>query len=322
MVIEFQPKTSLKHNPPFVVSSEPVEESNHERRVPQLRTGALMRWKPIFQALVLAAMATATMPLPAAEPLPLLLAETERGQTDVAHYLVSEKLDGVRAYWDGKMLRTRNGNRINAPGWFVEGFPARALDGELWIGRGQFERLSGTVQRLVPDETAWHQVQYLVFELPQAPGTFRERAQSLRQLVAETGVPWLQAVEQFEVRNRKALEQKLDEILQVGGEGLMLHRADALYTTGRNDVLLKMKLWHDAEATVIAHLPGKGKYAGMLGALRVRTSEGVEFMLGTGLSEANRRHPPAIGSIITFRYREQTSRGQPRFASYLRARDI
>lgn len=281
-----------------------------------------MRWKPMVQALLLALMFTVTLPALAAEPLPLLLAETENGQADVALYLVSEKYDGVRAYWDGQVLRTRNGNPINAPRWFVENFPARALDGELWIGRGQFERLSGAVRRQTPDDADWRQVRYLVFELPQAPGTFRQRVQALRDVLAATGVSWLQAVEQFEVSNRKALAQKLGEIVKAGGEGLMLHRADALYTTGRSDVLLKMKPWNDAEATVIAHQPGRGKYAGMLGALRVRTADGVEFLLGSGLSEASRRNPPPVGTIVTYRYRELTSRGLPRFASFLRVREI
>ncbi len=282
-----------------------------------------MRWRPFLSMLLLVAMTAAIMPIVAvADPLPLLLAETDQGQTDVTFYLISEKFDGVRAFWDGKTLRTRNGNAINAPAWFVENFPTRELDGELWIGRGQFERLSGTVRRQLPDDSEWRQVRYLVFELPQAPGTFRERAQAIRGVIASTGVPWLQAVDQFEVKNRKALKKTLDEIIKGGGEGLMLHRADALYTTGRSDALLKVKPWNDAEATVIAHQPGKGKYAGMLGALRVRTSEGIEFMLGTGLSDANRRNPPPIGTIVTFRYRELTSRGVPRFASFYRVREI
>ena len=281
-----------------------------------------MRWKPLYKALVLAALATVTLPLPAADSLPLLLAVAEQGQADVTRYLVSEKLDGVRAFWDGQALRTRQGNLINAPGWFVENFPAQALDGELWIGRGQFDRLSGTVRRQVPDDAEWRHVRYLVFELPQAAGAFRERAEVLRSVVATASVPWLQAVEQFALKDRKALEQKLDDILKLGGEGLMLHLADAPYMTGRSDVLLKMKRWHDAEATVIAHQSGKGKYAGMLGALRVRTPDGVEFMLGTGLNDATRRDPPPIGTLITFRYRELTSRGVPRFASFLRVRDL
>lgn len=281
-----------------------------------------MRLKPLYQALLLAAVATASVPFCAAEPLPLLLAGVEQGQADVARYLVSEKLDGVRAFWDGKRLQTRNGNPLNAPDWFVAGFPAQALDGELWIGRGQFDRLSATVRRQLPDELEWRKVRYLVFELPQAAGSFRERVQALRSLVAAAGVPWLQAVEHFDVPNRQTLDLKLDEIVRLGGEGLMLHRADAPYTTGRSDVLLKLKAWHDAEATVLAHQPGKGKHAGMLGALRVRTAGGVEFMLGTGLSEANRRSPPPVGALITFRYRELTPRGQPRFASFLRVREI
>ena len=281
-----------------------------------------MRWKPLYKALVLAALTTVTLPLPAADSLPLLLAVAEQGQADVTRYLVSEKLDGVRAFWDGQALRTRQGNLINAPGWFVENFPAQALDGELWIGRGQFDRLSGTVRRQVPDDVEWRHVRYLVFELPQAAGAFRERAEVLRSVVATASVPWLQAVEQFALKDRKALEQKLDDILKLGGEGLMLHLADAPYMTGRSDVLLKMKRWHDAEATVIAHQSGKGKYAGMLGALRVRTPDGVEFMLGTGLNDATRRNPPPIGTLITFRYRELTSLGVPRFASFLRVRDL
>ena len=165
-------------------------------------------------------------------------------------------------------------------------------------------------------------MRYLVFELPQAPGTFRQRAEELRQVVAQTDVPWLQVLEQFELGSRQALNNKLEEMVKAGGEGLMLHRADAQYTTGRSDVLLKMKLWHDAEATVIGHQPGKGKHLGRLGALRVRTEDGVEFMLGTGVSDADRQNPPPIGTIITFRYRELTSRGLPRFASFYRVRDL
>ena len=280
-----------------------------------------MRLNSIVQALLTAAMFTPAMCLPAADPPPLLLAGIDQGQADVAFYLVSEKLDGVRAFWDGQALRTRRGHAINAPRWFIEGFPQHALDGELWIARGQFDRLSATVRRQTPDDGEWRQVRYLVFELPQAPGTFRERALVLKRLVAASGVPWLQPVEQFELTSREALTQKLGEILKVGGEGLMLHRADALYVTGRSDVLLKIKLWHDAEATVIGHQPGRGKYAGMLGALRVRSADGVEFLLGTGLTEADRRDPPLVGTVVTFRYRELNSRGIPRFASFHRVRE-
>ncbi len=260
--------------------------------------------------------------LSAREPPPLLLAVSEQGQADVSHYLVSEKLDGVRAFWDGDVLCTRNGNVINAPAWFVAGFPRRPLDGELWIGRGQFERLSATVRRQVPDDAEWRNVRYMIFELPQDPGTFRERVDTMRHVVNEANVSWLQLVEQNEVRDRRALEQRLSAVVKAGGEGLVLHRADAGYVTGRSDVLLKMKPWHDAEATVVGHLEGKGKFRGMLGALRVRTPEGIEFSLGTGLSEALRKNPPPIGTLVTYRYRDLGSNGRPRFASFYRIRDI
>ena len=280
------------------------------------------RWHSMVQVLTIAGLATGSTPLLANESLPLLLADTEHGQADVPLYLVSEKLDGVRAFWDGQTLRTRSGNSINAPAWFIKDFPAQALDGELWIGRGHFDLLSGTVRRQVPNDAEWRQVRYLVFELPQAPGSFRERAESLRKIVRDANVPWLEALEQFELGSRQALERKLKSITRAGGEGLMLHRADAPYLTGRSEALLKMKLWHDAEATVIGHEPGKGKHAGRLGALRVRTADGIEFRLGTGLSDAERDNPPPVGSSITYRYRDLTPRGLPRFASYHRVRDF
>ena len=279
-----------------------------------------MRWKPIFEALIFAVIAFAAS-LSAAEPLPLLLAEVDDGHADVRQYLVSEKLDGVRALWDGQVLRTRSGTAINAPDWFIAGFPSRAFDGELWMGRQRFERLSATVRRQVPNDAEWREIRYMVFELPEAPGTFRERSQAIEKITRQAGVPWLQAVAQVELPSRTALERRLAEVLKAGGEGLMLHRADASYLTGRRDVLLKVKAWRDAEATVIGHLPGKGKYRGVLGALRVRTDAGVELRLGTGLTDRDRCNPPAIGTVVTFRYRELTNRGVPRFASYYRVRD-
>ena len=263
-------------------------------------------------------LACAILPAGADEAPPLLLAETLDQNTEVSHYLVSEKLDGVRAFWDGHRLRSRGGKIFDAPPWFVEKFPARSLDGELWAGRGRFERLSGIVRKEKSTDAQGREVRYMIFELPGAPGSFRERASLLRQIADEAGVPWLQAVEQIEVKDHQALDQKLADVVRAGGEGLMLHRADALSSTGRNGDLLKMKPIHDAEAEVIGHVPGKGKYKGMLGALRVRTEDGIEFSLGNGLSDAMRRAPPAIGTIVTYRYRGLTRRGVPRFASYYR----
>ena len=189
-----------------------------------------------------------------------------------------------------------------------------------WLGRGQFERLSGIVRREQPVDAEWREVRYMIFELPGAPGTFAERAGRIRAIVAAAALPWLAEVPQATLASREALRQRLAQTIKAGGEGLMLHRADAPYETGRSDTLLKLKPWLDAEAVVVAHLPGKGKYAGQMGALRVRLSDGREFRLGTGFSDAQRRNPPPIGSVVTYRYRELTGKGLPRFASFLRLR--
>ncbi len=251
---------------------------------------------------------------------PLLLAQAASNDIDPAPYLISEKFDGVRAYWDGKTLRFRRGNRVNAPTWFIAKLPPQTLDGELWLGRGRFEELSGMVRTEQPDGAAWQQIKYMIFELPGAPGTFAERYQKIREIIRDTNWPQLQVVEHFTLRGRAELQRKLDAIVREGGEGLMLHRADALYVTGRNDALLKLKPLLDTEAKVIGHIPGKGKFEGMLGALEVETPDGKRFRIGTGFTDAVRKNPPLVGALVTYRYRGLTKKGLPRFASFLRVR--
>ena len=251
----------------------------------------------------------------------LLLANELRPQIDPAKYLISEKYDGVRALWDGKELRFRSGRPVNAPAWFVAKLPPEPLDGELWLGRGKFEMLSGMVRKTEPQDEEWSQIKYMIFELPNAPGTFAWRAQRIREIAAKAQSPQLLAVEQFRVADRAALKKKLDEVVRGGGEGLMLHLADATYVTGRSDALLKLKLLQDTEAVVAEHLPGKGKYIDMMGALRVRTPGGKLFLIGTGFTDEVRKKPPPVGATITYTYRGLTNTGLPRFASYLRVRE-
>ena len=256
----------------------------------------------------------------AAEPR-ALLANVANADVDPTPYLVSEKYDGVRALWDGKALRSRSGNIFNAPAWFVAKLPAQALDGELWMARGQFEKLSGAVRKVTPQDDEWRQIKYMVFELPDAQGTFAERYETIKRIVAAAGFPQLVAVEQFRVPDNGRLYHTLNEIVRAGGEGLMLHRADAPYITGRNDALLKLKLLDDAEATVIGYVAGKGKYTGKMGALQVELADGKRFQIGTGFTDAVRANPPALGKLVTFTYRGLTKNGLPRFASFLRIRE-
>jgi DNA ligase 1 len=248
----------------------------------------------------------------------VLLAKNAPTGVDPAGYLVSEKFDGVRALWDGKVLRFRSGRVIAAPEWFLAKLPSIPLDGELWIARGKFDAVSGTVRKSVPVDAEWQLVNYMVFELPQDDATFEQRAVKLQSIVQDNAFAQLQAVEQFNTANRATLQAKLGDVVQGGGEGLMLHLASSKVAVGRSDVLLKLKPVQDAEAVVIGHVAGKGKYARMTGALDVETTDGQRFNLGTGLSDAQRKHPPAIGSTVTYTYRDLTPSGKPRFASFLR----
>jgi DNA ligase 1 len=260
-------------------------------------------------------------PLPSlAKKTGALLAQDYKPGIDPSLYLVSEKLDGVRALWDGKSLKFRSGQAIAAPAWFTAKLPATPLDGELWLARGKFDELSGIVRKQQAADAEWQRVQYMVFELPAGDGTFAQRSQKLQALVKQTNWPQLQWVEQFKIADEKALQAKLKQITAQGGEGLMLHLASAPVTQGRSAVLLKLKPVSDAEGIVMAHIPGKGKFAGMLGALQVKTEDGQTVKIGTGFSDEQRKNPPAIGSTITYTYRDKTPSGKPRFASFLRER--
>lgn len=237
---------------------------------------------------------------------------------DPNSYLVSEKLDGVRAFWDGQSLRFRSGLPIAAPDWFIAGLPKTPLDGELWLGRGRFDELSGTVRKKLPVEAEWRQLRYMIFDLPGATGSFTERAQRINALLAEARQPWLQAVAQTHMPNATSLQTLLKQTMKTGGEGLVLHRANALWFPGRSDALFKLKPMPDDEARVLAHLPGKGRHAGRLGALLLALPDGQQFALGTGFTDAQRTNPPPVGAIVTYRYRDRTPRGLPRFASFWR----
>ncbi len=257
-------------------------------------------------------------PLWSADAPALMLANVYHPGIDLRAFWVSEKLDGVRGRWDGERLLSRGGQVIAAPAWFTAGWPPEALDGELWMGRGQFERTVSTVRQEAPDEAAWRQVRFMVFDLPAHPGTFSERIQASQALVARLQQPWVQVVPQVRGSTHAALMQQLDQLVRSGAEGLMLHRGEARYQTRRSDDLLKVKTHEDAEARVTGYEAGRGRHTGRVGALWVETAEGRRFRIGSGLSDAQRENPPAIGSWVTYRYRGMRGSGLPRFATFLR----
>ena len=293
-----------------------------------MNTGVSNYFKRSALMLLLAALGYGAAPVAVAADVkpPLMLANVYHPGVQLADYWVSEKYDGVRGFWDGQKLLTRGGQAIIAPTWFTANWPATPMDGELWAGRGQFQKAVSTVRQQTPDDAAWRGIQFMVFDLPAEPGTFTERLSTLNSVVSKLAVPWVQAVPQTKVPSHAALQSQLKQITKAGAEGLMLHRGSSLYKGVRNDDLLKVKMHDDAEAKVIGHVPGKGKYAGQLGALLVEMpvvdrNAAKRFKLGTGFNDAQRQNPPAVGSQVTYRYRGLNDSGIPRFASFLRLRD-
>lgn len=251
----------------------------------------------------------------------LQLANVYEQGMPLSGYWVSEKLDGVRAYWDGERFLSRGGHGIAAPEWFTRGFPSFPLDGELWMGRQRFSEVSAAIRRKVPDPAEWREIRYMLFDLPGSESSFSERVVQMRELVATSSAESLDMIPQSLATDHQALQRRLEKVLARGGEGLMLHHGDNLYASGRTDALLKVKTHEDAEAQVVGHLEGKGKYRGMMGSIVVETPDGRRFRLGSGFSDAERRDPPAIGSTVTYKYYGLTSTGLPRFASFLRIRN-
>ena len=256
-----------------------------------------------------------------ADPPAVMLAQPYRaGALQPAVHWVSEKYDGVRGWWDGERLLTRNGHPIRVPAWFTSGWPKRAMDGELWAGRGRFTAAASAVAAEVPDDAAWREMRFMVFDLPDEPSDFDHRRPLVERLVKAAGTPWIEAVVHGRVADEGELLKLMRRVVSVNGEGLVLHRGDALYQRDRSGALLKLKPQDDAEARVVGHLPGEGKYAGQVGALLVELPDGRRFRLGSGLKDADRGQPPPIGATVTYRYRGLHESGLPRFATFLRVR--
>ena len=250
---------------------------------------------------------------------PLLLAHSWTNDVDLAGWWMSEKLDGVRAYWNGKQFVSRQGNLFHAPDWFVEHLPATPLDGELWLARKAFQRTVSIVRRQDKSDH-WKELSFLVFDAPAASGGFEDRVKFLRDCLAKCKGKHVQLHPHELCRNVDHLKKELGRVEALGGEGLMLRQPGSKYEAGRSMSLLKVKTFHDAEARVLQHLPGAGRHKGRLGALLVELPDGTQFSVGTGFSDAQRSNPPPVGSTITFRYQELTDRGAPRFPSFVRMR--
>ena len=270
----------------------------------------------------------------------LLKLSEYKGQ-NVGGWLASEKLDGVRAYWDGRNLRSRNGKILAAPeGWSAH-FPPFALDGELYTARGEFEKIQSIVMDKTPSATAWSEIKFYVFDVPEASGGLLERLSELEKFIAKNPQAGqnLKIIKQVKVKDNSEFEAFAEAVIAKGGEGAVVREPNAPYERKRSKNALKYKKFKDAECEVISINKGRGKYAGLMGSVTCQSlgaagsnpdeqndellqpASGVKFKIGSGFSDEERANPPKIGSIITYKYQNLTAKGLPRFPVFLRVRE-
>ena len=264
----------------------------------------------------------------------LLKLSEYKGQ-NVGGWLASEKLDGVRAYWDGRNLLSRNGKILAAPESWSAHFPPFALDGELYTARGEFEKIQSIVMDKTPNVTAWSEIKFYVFDVPEASGGLLERLSELEKFILQNPQAGqnLKIIKQVKVKNNAEFEAFAKHIIAKGGEGAVVREPNAPYERKRSKNALKYKKFKDAECEVTAINAGAGKYAGLMGSVTCKAlsaassnsdeqiASGVKFKIGSGFSDEERANPPKIGSIITYKYQNLTTKGVPRFPVFLRVRE-
>jgi len=244
----------------------------------------------------------------------LLLLKVYKDQ-NISGWVMSEKLDGIRAYWNGKELLTRSGKIIHAPKWFTKDFPPFEIDGELWSKRGDFENISSIVRDKIPTEK-WKEITYNIFEVPNQKGNLFERLSKVKPYQNRI----IKIIPQIKIKDKKELKQFLIKIEKKGGEGVVVRDPNAPYIAKRTSKALKVKSFKDKECKVLSYNIGHGKYKGLMGSINCIMDNNISFKIGSGFNLEERKNPPPIGSIITFKYKEITKYGKPRFPIFLRVR--
>ncbi|MBZ7936018.1 DNA ligase [Campylobacter sp. B0100352/1] len=243
-------------------------------------------------------------------------------------YVMSEKLDGVRGIWDGKSLKTRKNQTITPPSFFMKNFPPFALDGELWISRNQFDLISSLIRTTHSDENLWKKVSYNVFDVPNAceefdlnPCNLENRLQVLQKYLQKNPNPYIKIIPQIPIENEKHLNEFYENIVKNKGEGVVIRKSLNPYEKGRSKQALKLKPYNDAECQVIGYTKGKGRFENQIGALICKTMDGKIIKIGSGLKDQDRKNPPSIGTIITYKFSGLTKNSLPRFPVFLRIRE-
>ncbi len=256
-----------------------------------------------------------------AQALEIMLPLVYKNGIELSNWLMSEKLDGVRGYWDGRRLLSKNGIPLNAPRAFTENFPDFEIEGEIWGGRNTFEKTMGMVKKQDAHD-GWLELNFAIFDVPMATGGLEDRLNKASEWFARHPSEYAFVIVHRPVENHQHLSKELKKIEALGGEGIMLRRRGSPYTKGRSRDILKVKSYSDMEAVVIAHIAGRGRNEGRMGSLLVELpGSRVTFKIGTGFSDEIRKTPPPVGALITFKYYGLYQSGIPKFPSFLRIRE-
>ncbi len=247
----------------------------------------------------------------------LFLLKTYDKNLDVIDWVMSEKLDGIRGFWDGKELVSRGGHAFNPPKFWTDGFPNFEIDGELWTKRGDFERISSIVRQKTPDNR-WEVVSFNIFEVPNQKGNLLERLDVLRAYLKQHPSKILKVIKQVPIKSKQQLNHFLEKVLDNKGEGVVVRHPKMPYQTGCLSNALKVKRYRDEECVVIEILSGKGKYKGKMGSVKCKTKKGFIIKIGSGFADVQRENPPIIGSEITFKYYGLTKNKKHKYPVFLK----
>jgi len=237
-------------------------------------------------------------------------------EQNISGWVMSEKLDGIRAYWTGKELLFRSGKKINAPKWFLKNYPPFAIDGELWSKRGDFENISSIVRDKIPTQK-WKQIKHYIFDVPDAKGDLFKRLNKLKPYTNNI----IKLIPQIKIQNKTQMVKFLKDIENKGGEGVVVRDPNAPYVRKRSSTILKVKTFKDDECKIVGYTEGKGRYKEEVGAIICMLKDKTRFKIGSGLTKDFRKNPPPIGTIVTFKYKELTTKNRkPRFPIFMRVR--
>jgi len=250
------------------------------------------------------------------------------------------KLDGVRCviqYENGNVTAySRTGKEwknidhilFNLAPWFKLN-PNIILDGELYNHdfKDDFESIISMVRKTKPTDEdrskSAENVQFHCYDIIDETKTFEKRNTFIEQAVPRNHI--IKHVLTTKVCNEYDAKEMHKVNLECGFEGSIL-RTNDVYKCGRSWNLRKFKDFHDAEATLLAWVEGKGKRKGTVGKFMAVDADGNEFGMPVMdkfdyLQKNFRKMRNWVGKTATFTYFERTKAGSYRHPLFKCIRD-